>query len=196
MFARTEHRLRGRVEPDEADLRLFAAGDEGALGRIYYRYYGPMLVVALRTVGRHDLAADIVQQAFLQAWRSAASLAPGTPIAPWLFTITTRCAIDLWRKESRQEPVDPSSPTFAASVPPGTDGLWEAWQVRRALARLDPGERELIRLAYFDQLSQSEIATRLGMPLGTVKSRTRRGQAHLAELLAHLGPAPSSEVEA
>jgi len=154
-----------------------------------------MFTVALRTLGRRDLAADAVQQAFLQAWRAAGTLTPGVSVAPWLFTITRRCAIDVWRKESRHDPVDPSSPAMATVAPssPGIESAWEAWQVRSALAQLTPDERDVVRLAYVDGLSQSEIAAQRGWPLGTVKSRTSRAQRRLAQLLSHLAPEPTEE---
>lgn len=179
-----------------ADVLLrFADGDEAAFAQVYQRYSGPMFTVALRTLGRRDLAADAVQQAFLQAWRAAATVTPGAAIAPWLFTITRRCAIDVWRKESRHDPVDPSSPamTTVASTPPGMEAAWEAWQVRSAVAQLTPDERDVVRLAYVEGLSQSEIANQRGLPLGTVKSRTGRAQRRLAQLLSHLAPEPPTE---
>lgn len=176
-------------------LRRFAEGDEGAFAQVYQRYSGPMFTVALRTLGRRDLAADAVQQAFLQAWRAAATVTPGVSIAPWLFTITKRCAIDVWRKENRHDPVDPSSPaiTSLGSTPPGIESAWEAWQVRSALAQLTADEQDVMKLAYVEGLSQSEIATQRGLPLGTVKSRTGRAQRRLAQLLSHLAPEPTEE---
>jgi RNA polymerase sigma-70 factor (ECF subfamily) len=82
-------------------VRRFAAGDDAAFSEIYRAYSGPMFSIALRTLGRHDTAADAVQQAFVQAWKASASFAPEADVAPWLFTITRRTAIDLWRRERR-----------------------------------------------------------------------------------------------
>jgi len=83
---------------DQEVVRRFAAGDDAAFSEIYRAYSGPMFTIALRTLGRRDTAADAVQQAFVQAWKAAASFAPEADVAPWLFTITRRTAIDLWRK--------------------------------------------------------------------------------------------------
>ena len=176
-------------------VRGFAAGDEAAFSRVYQRYAGPMFTVALRMVGRRDLAADVVQQAFLQAWRAAAALDPDAPIAGWLFTITKRCAIDVWRKENRQQPTaepEQATPDDAATAP--FEDIWEAWQVRSALTRLTSDECDVVRLAYFDGLTQTQIATHLDLPLGTVKSRTGRAHRRLGKLLAHLSPEPTTEV--
>jgi len=181
----------GRDLPTEV-VRQFARGDEAAFDEVYARYVGPMFTVALRAVGRRDLAADVVQQAFLQAWRAAATVSPDAPLAPWLFTITRRCAIDVWRKENRHDSVDPSSPILSGEVAPGPgmETVWEAWQVRAALDRLTPDERDVVKLAYVEGMSQSQIAQRLGLPLGTVKSRSSRAHRRLADLLAHLAPEP------
>ncbi len=170
-------------------LTRFASGDEGAFAQVYARYAGPMFSVALRSLGRHDLASDAVQQAFLQAWRAASTLAPDAPVAPWLFTITKRCAIDIWRKEARHDAsvLDESAHHVTDS---DMDSVWDCWQVRLALTDLSAEERAIIKLAYFDGYSQSQIADRLGLPLGTVKSRSGRAHRRLGELLAHLGPEP------
>lgn len=175
------------LDPDT--LRRFAAGDESAFSAVYRRYARPMFTVALQVVGRPELAADAVQQAFVQAWRAAPSYAAESDIAPWLFTITRRAAIDTWRKERRHAVVDP--PEELAD--PATDGpslerSWEAWQIRKALDELPAEERAVVRLAYVEGLTHSETADRLGIPIGTVKSRTYRAYRRLSELLAHLAP--------
>jgi RNA polymerase sigma-70 factor (ECF subfamily) len=176
-------------------LRGFAAGDETAFAQVYQRYSGPMFVVALRVLGSRELAADAMQQAFLQAWRAAATVSPDTQIAGWLFTIAKRCAIDVWRKEGRHVGPDASPGAMEdPSATPDLDKIWDAWQVRSALDELANEEREVVRLAYFEGLSQSQIASRLDIPLGTVKSRTGRAQRQLGQLLAHLAPEPTTEV--
>ncbi len=148
-----------------------------------------MYTVAMRVVGRPELAADAVQQAFVQAWRGASSYSPGSDIAPWLFTITRRAAIDAWRKESRHTVVDTADPVTEPSVEgPSLEGAWEAWQVRQALDELPVEEREVVALAYGEGLTHTETADRLGVPVGTVKSRTHRAYRKLSHLLSHLAP--------
>ena len=150
-------------------------------------------------MARTCLAREV--EAFLQAWRAAGTVSPDAPIAPWLFTITRRCAIDAWRKESRHDAVDPSSPEVdhgSGSGPgisgPGMEAVWEAWQVRSALTQLTADERAVVKLAYVEGLSQSQIAGHLGLPLGTVKSRSSRAHRRLSQLLSHLAPEPRTAV--
>jgi len=175
------------LDPDT--LRRFAAGDESAFSEVYRRYARPMFTVALQIVGRPEVAADAVQQAFVQAWRAAPSYAAESDIAPWLFTITRRAAIDAWRKERRHAVVDPSEGLAdPAADGPSLERSWEAWQIRKALDELPVDERAVVRLAYVEGLTHSETADRLGIPIGTVKSRTYRAYRRLSELLAHLAP--------
>lgn len=181
---------------DDAEmLRGFAAGDDAAFARVYRRYCGPMFAVALATVGRRDFAADVVQQAFVQAWRAAASFSAGSDIAPWLFTITRRAAVDLWRRERRHVLAGSEDQVVDEVVPgPSLDEAWEAWQVRQALDELPTAERDVVHLAYIEGLTHQETADRLGVPLGTVKSRSHRAHHRLGRLLAHLSGEQASEV--
>lgn len=175
--------------PDADVLRRFAAGDDSAFSEVYRRYARPMYTIALQVVGRPELAADAVQQAFVQAWRAASSYDPDADIAPWLFTITRRAAIDAWRKERRYALVDPEDSAVEPSVPgPSLEASWEAWQVRQALQELPQEERDVVRLAYVDGLTHSETASHLGIPIGTVKSRTHRAHRRLGQLLSHMAP--------
>jgi RNA polymerase sigma-70 factor (ECF subfamily) len=169
-------------------VRRFAAGDSAACAEVYQRYSGPMFTVALRAVGERELAGDVVQQAFLQAWRGAGQLDPDRSLSGWLFTITRRCAVDAWRKERRHLPTDPASADLdrVSHEPEALEQAWTAWQVRTAIEQLPEEQRHVIAAAYLDGLSQSEVADRLGLPLGTVKSRMRRAHDRLAELLQHL----------
>lgn len=173
-----------QLEPET--LRRFAAGDESAFAEVYRRYSGPMYAVAMQVVGRREVAADAVQQAFVQAWRAASSFSPEADVAPWLFTITWRAAIDTYRKERRHAVVD-SDDVVEPSLPgPSMEAVWEAWEVRRALDELPAEERDVVRSAYLDGLTQSETADKLGVPMGTVKSRTHRAHRRLSRLLSHV----------
>lgn len=181
-----------RLDPEV--LRRFAAGEDAAFTEVYRRFSGPMFAVALGTLGRRDLAADAVQQAFLQAWRAAASYAPEQEIAPWLCTITRRAAIDVWRRERRHVLVETDDHVVDEVVPgPSLEAAWEAWQVRQALDELPAAERDVVHLAYVEDLTQGETADRLGVPLGTVKSRSHRAHHRLSGLLSHLLPEQASE---
>ena len=168
-----------------AAVEAFRRGDEWGVEALYTQFAGPVLAVAIRVLGDRNLAADCVQETFLRAWRSAASFDPAHDPAPWLFTIARRVAIDMWR--ARRRTVVRAIPDEAVTeLPPELDTVWEAFQVRAAVDRLAPEERDVIRLIHFEQLSHSEIAARLGIALGTVKSRSHRAHHRLATWLRPL----------
>lgn len=178
-------------------LRRFAAGDEAAFTEVYRRFAGPMFTVALQTVGSREMAADAVQQAFVQAWRAASTYSPDADPAPWLFTITRRTAIDVWRRERRHDVADQPEGDEPAVPGPSLEAAWEAWEVRRAVAGLSGEERDVVRLTHLDGLTHVETAERLGVPVGTVKSRVHRAHRRLAVLLGHVRAAePSARADA
>ena len=169
----------------------FRAGDEATLPQVYRRYAGAMYATAYNLLGNRDLAADAVQQAFIQAWRAAASFDPARGLQPWLYSITRRAAIDTYRRQRREAQNlsydDSWSADAEAAVDgPSLDSAWQVWQVRQALDRLHRDERRVLELAYYEGQTQSEIAETLGIAIGTVKSRTARAQRRLADLLGHL----------
>lgn len=175
-------------------LEAFAAGDDQALTEIYRRYSGPMFTVAMRTLRRSDLAAEAVQQSFVKAWRAAASYSPQTDLGSWLFAITHRTAIDLWRSERRRGLREGIADTLEAAIPgPSMESAWEAWQVRQAIDELPTDERDVIFLAYVADMTHTEIAAHLAIPLGTVKSRSHRAHRRLTGRLAHLTHDPEKE---
>lgn len=158
-------------------------GDENAVKSVYDRYGGPVYTIALRILRDHALAADATQQTFINAWRGAGGFDPDRDFAPWLYTIARRCAIDIYRKQARSLTDDRID---APTLDPSFDTIWEIFEVRSALERLNDEERQVIKLSHFDGLTHVEIAEHLGIPLGTVKSRSHRAHRHLLELLAHL----------
>jgi RNA polymerase sigma-70 factor, ECF subfamily len=173
--------------PDDADLAAgFAAGDEAAVRAVYSRYAGPILTVAMGTLGKRDLADEVVQTTMLKAWRAAASFDPSRDLAPWLYAIARRVAIDIYRREARAGTPEELTDDRAAVVPLSFERTWEAWEVRCALERLPPDEREVVRLAHFLGMTHAEISEHLNVPLGTVKSRSNRAYKRLAALLAHV----------
>ncbi len=166
-----------------------AKGDERALAELYDLFGRAAYALALRIVRDASQAEDVVQEAFLDLWRSAARFDPSrSRPASYLLTFVHRRAVDLVRREQarpqRGGDVDDiadraGKDDIAASLVAGEQGE----SVRRALAGLPPPQREVLELAYFNGLSQSEIAERLGEPLGTVKSRTHVALSRLRELL-------------
>lgn len=164
----------------------FAAGDPTAIREVYQRYAGPVHAVGMALLGDIDLAAEVVQITLLKAWRSARSFDPSRALDPWLYAIARRVSIDLYRRERRQaraaEPDELDRPVLPVSFV----ATWEAFEVRAAIDRLEPGEREVVRLQHMEGFTHAEIAARLGIPLGTVKSRAHRAHARLASALSHV----------
>jgi RNA polymerase sigma factor (sigma-70 family) len=175
---------------DEALVALVARADDSALAELYDRFGHVAYGLALRVVRDPALAEDAVQEAFLAVWRSAARFVPERAKAStWILTLVHRRAVDIVRREEprRTEPLE-AAPQPSANV---TED--EAWlrlrrtRVQEALRRLPDQQREALELAYFGGFTQSELADRLGEPLGTIKSRMFTGLARLRELLADTG---------
>ncbi|MCC5952759.1 MAG: sigma-70 family RNA polymerase sigma factor [Acidimicrobiia bacterium] len=178
---------------DRALIERFRSGDADAVRTLYERYGGGVYSVALRALGDRSLAEEATQATFLKAWRSADRAEPDRDPAPWLYTIARRTAIDLWRRESRRptssyDELDAEGGHGGAlvSLPPSLEQAWSAFEVRQAVDGLDADERAVVRLQHFDGMSHSEIAEKLGVPIGTVKSRSHRAHRRLAARLGHL----------
>jgi RNA polymerase sigma factor (sigma-70 family) len=159
--------------------------------RALYAAYGRLVyAVALRVLGRPELAEEATQQTFVQAWRAADRLDPERDPGPWLATIARRAAIDVHRRESRRAAgaLDqvPADHPAVVTLPPDLGAVDAAWQVRRAVDELPELEGTVVRLQHLEGMTHTEIAARLGVPVGTVKSRSHRAHAHLAALLGHL----------
>jgi RNA polymerase sigma factor (sigma-70 family) len=175
---------------DPVEVSRFVAGDEDAVRAVYRAYGRLVFAVAFKVLGDRALAEEATQQAFLQAWRAAASFEPSRELGPWLATIARRAAIDIHRREARHahstlEETDPAV-SGLVSLPPSVDQIYDVWQVRQALDELSPQEADLVRLQHMEGLTHSEIAERLNLPVGTVKSRSFRAHRRLAALLGHL----------
>jgi RNA polymerase sigma-70 factor (ECF subfamily) len=128
-----------------------------------------------------------VQQTFLQAWRAAGRFDTTRPQSAWLYAIARRVCIDEYRKASRAPAVARDDDTIDGVVEgPSLDRAWTVWEVRRAIDELPADERLVVRLASLEGWSLPEIADHLGLPLGTVKSRSFRAHRRLAAALAHL----------
>jgi RNA polymerase sigma-70 factor (ECF subfamily) len=173
---------------DEALVALVARGDEPALAELYDRVGRVAYGLALRVVRDERLAEDAVQEGFLTAWRTAATFrADRGKASTWILTLVHRRAVDLVRREERRR-TDPLPDDLAARRTGETteEAAWlryERERVQSALAALPDTQREAIELAYYGGYSQSELAERLGVPIGTIKSRMFAGLARLRELL-------------
>jgi RNA polymerase sigma-70 factor (ECF subfamily) len=172
---------------DEELVRCIADGDEAALAAFYIRYRPLAFALAVRVVRDAGRAEDVLQDAFLSVWRKAATYTPSRGSArTWLSSIVRNRAIDLVRA-ARERTMhddeelllglhDPEPPVFD-QVAAALDGK----KTRSVLRELPAEQREAISLAYFGGLSHSEIASRTGLPLGTVKSRVRLGIQRMRE---------------
>jgi RNA polymerase sigma-70 factor (ECF subfamily) len=171
---------------DEDVLARVARADEGALAELYDRFGRVAYGLAYRIVRDAALAEDAVQDAFLAVWRTAASFDSDRGRAStWVLTLVHRRAVDVVRREDRRRgrPLD-EAPAAAGEGTDETAALREQRRtVQAALARLPAEQREALELAYYGGLSQSELAERLGVPLGTVKSRMFAALAKLRDLL-------------
>ena len=175
---------------DEALLAAVARSDEAALAELYDRFGRIAYGLALRVLRDSALAEDAVQDAFHNVWRSAERFEAGRAKAStWVLTFVHRRAVDLVRREERRR----TEPEEAAPEPaaPGADEDVERRSkrdvVQGALRRLPPEQREAIELAYYGGYTQSELAERLGEPLGTIKSRMFTGLQRLRAVLDEAG---------
>ena len=171
------------VDPDE--LARFSNGDPDAVRTVYREYGKLVFAVALKVLGSRELAEEATQQTFVKAWRAARTFDPAREPGPWLATIARRTAIDLHRREARR-PTAPLDEATVVALPESADQVLDVWEVRDAIAQLPPLEQEVVRLQHLESLSQAEIAERLGVPVGTVKSRVFRAHRLLAARLGHL----------
>jgi len=180
---------------DEALVALTARADEVAFATLYDRFGRAAYGLALRIVRDERLAEDAVQDAFLGVWRGASRFFPEHGKASsWILMLVHRRAVDLVRREQRRRTDPLPDGDFGGEEDSAADsallGL-ERERLRAALAALPDPQRETLELAYYGGFTQSELAERLGEPLGTIKSRMFAGLGHLRELLDNPSERPS-----
>lgn len=175
-------------------IERFRAGDPEAVRAIYREYAGAVHTVARSIVHDRELAADVVQMTFVKAWRAAASFQTDKGFAPWLYSIARHTAIDALRAESRPNRGGHDPEVDVHIDGPTMEQTWERYQVRLAIDALPPDEREVVRRSHLLGETHDQIAVHLGIPVGTVKSRSARAHKRLVASLAHLG-APPHDVE-
>ncbi|HEY0099046.1 MAG TPA: sigma-70 family RNA polymerase sigma factor [Pyrinomonadaceae bacterium] len=177
-----------QASSDTELLHAVARGDESALAALYDRYNSILLGLLLRILHSRVEAEDVLQEVFIQIWQRAANFdeARGRGFT-WMVTLARSRAIDRLRSlQSRQRADDTALRDAPEAVGDASDDAYHAEQreiVRGALAQIPEEQRRALLLAYFEGLTQSEIAARLGQPLGTVKTRMRSGMSKLRELL-------------
>jgi RNA polymerase sigma-70 factor (ECF subfamily) len=172
------------VTSDSDLIQRAAGGDRSAFELLYRRYARPVFGLALRRLGDRGRAEDAVQETFASIWRSAGSYRPDRgPGAPWLYAVARNAIVDRARARTEIPAELPEEAAHEAGPGDQAEQGWVSWRVHRALEELPDREREVIALAYWSGLSQSEVAEFLGIPLGTVKTRTRAALMKLSEIL-------------
>lgn len=162
-----------------------ARGDRTAFDELHARYARAIFGLALRRLRDRGHAEDAAQDVFSALWRRASTYDPTRGAgAPWLFVVARNVITDHLRKTPPPTAEMPDDLAAGGASPESVaESDWEAWQVHRAVAGLPAHERQLVELAYWGGMSQSEIATFLDIPLGTVKTRTRAALGRLADAL-------------
>ncbi len=190
-----------RELPDGELMALVAGGDEAGLEALYDRYSRAVFSLLLRMLSDRQMAEDLAQEVFLRVWRQAGTYQPEKGrLGSWIFRIAHHAAVDEMRRrgarprQMRDDPEGAESLLRVADASPGPPELL-AMGIQRegiieALSQLSVGQREVIEMAYFGGLTQSEIAEREGMPLGTVKTRTRLGLQRMRACLEAQGIQP------
>ena len=188
----TDKSLLRSEQPNDRDVELLkaiAAKDDGALGRLYDGYRLILFGVLMRILNNREEAEDVLQEVFLQVWRRAGDFDEnrGRPFT-WLVTLARSCGIDRLRSLASRERVAMAGANEASEEvsDAATDAIRSEQRgvVNDALSQLPEDQKRPLMLAYFDGLTQSEIAMQLGAPLGTVKTRMRSGMMKLRELLS------------
>src|SRR3954465_3813563 len=171
------------VSDGELLVRI-AERDRAAFDELYGRFSRPVLRLAARWLRDRLRAEDATQETFAAVWRSAGSYRPERgPAAPWLYAIARNAIVDRFRAKGDTTGEVPEIVSTEAGPAERAEASFVSWRVHRALEELPQREREVVELAYWSGLSQSEVAEFLHIPLGTVKTRTRSALARLAEVL-------------
>jgi RNA polymerase sigma-70 factor (ECF subfamily) len=175
----------------EGDLRArFRQGDPDAVRSVYRSHGRLVYAVAYKVLGDRGLAEDATQQTFVKAWRAAQGFDESRDLGPWLAAIARRVAIDVYRREALRtaDPIDSVAAGDPAllSTPQSAEAIYDVWEVRQAVAQLPPDEQEVVRLQHLEGFTHAQIAERLAVAVGTVKSRSFRAHKRLATMLGHL----------
>jgi RNA polymerase sigma-70 factor (ECF subfamily) len=190
--------------PDETLLAQIARRDVAAMEALYDRHAQVVYSLVLRIVREETTAEELLQESFWQVWKSATTYDATGPAAAWLYRIARNKALDQLRRvkarpaavsgEVALSAVGDRPAERASSVEVAAELRWRAEQVRTGLNRLPDEQRVCVELAYYEGLSQSQIAEQLGLPLGTIKTRLRLGVEKLERLLMAAGLQPGDGV--
>ena len=170
---------------DAVLLTRMGQRDENAMEEIFRRYSGAVYSVALRVLRDRGQAEDVLQEVFLQLWRHPVAFAQQRgSLGGWLVVVARNRAIDLLRRRKLTDPVEEGALASSLNVADEAERNTTMQKVRQAIAGLPDEQRKTLELAYFEGLSHTEIASRTGDPLGTVKTRIRQGLISLRKEFA------------
>lgn len=189
-FGSTHRTAVGRGQVDARLRARFRNGDPDAVRAVYSAYGRLVYAVSYTILRERGLCEEATQQTFLKAWRAAGSIDPGRELGRWLATIARRVSIDIYRREAHRAtgPLEAVPADDPALVLPAVtvEETYDLWEVRRAVSLLPDDEREVVFAQHFEGLTHAQIATRMEIPVGTVKSRSFRAHRRLASELGHL----------
>lgn len=173
---------------DLALIRAFQEGESEALSTLLKRRKAWLYNIAKRTVSDPQIAEDGLQEALVQIWKGAKDFRGDSQVTTWMYQIVTRCCIDVVRKENvRKADAMPDDSENLIGSSTGFEGkVVDTLFVHGALAKLEPSHKEILELIWLKELSHEEISERLGMPIGTVKSRASRAQSRLKEVIKEI----------
>jgi len=164
------------ISPDLATVMAMKSGDQSAIAQLYDRYSSVVYAVALRVLGDTGAAEDVLQEVFLQLWRNPGAFdAARGNLGPWLAVITRNRAIDALRRRRPETDIEDVIVSVSPDLAAEADRSRAAEKVRGVLGTMPTAQRSALEMAYFEGLSHSEIATKTGEPLGTIKTRIRSG---------------------
>ena len=173
------------VAPDLATVMALKSGDQSAMAELYDRYSSVVYAVALRVLGDTGSAEDVLQEVFLQLWRNPGAFdAARGSLGAWLAVITRNRAIDFLRKRRPETDIEDVIVSVAPDLASEADRSRAAEKIRGVLGTMPAPQRSALEMAYFEGMSHTEIATKTGEPLGTIKTRIRAGLMALRKAFA------------
>lgn len=183
-LARQNQATKSQELNEGALVAAIRSGNQEAMAELYDRYSSVVYAVALRVLGNTGAAEDVLQEVFMQLWRNPGAFDPSRGnLAPWLAVITRNRAVDVLRKRRPQSDLEETVLSVEPDMAADADRGRASEKVRAALKQMQPEQRSALEMAYFQGYSHSEISTKTGEPLGTIKTRIRSGLMQLRKVI-------------